>query len=249
VAIPIVWILNRTMFKGTKLPFLLELPPYQWPKWKDVWLAMYFRGKLFVKTAGTIIVFMSIVIWALSFFPRSDEARAQWKTQFAQSWSQEGKSTASEEYSGAEARFIDQEQLASSYLGRFGKSLEPVFKPAGFDWRITTGILSAFPARETVVSSLGIIFNLGGDVDEGSSDLRTAIAAAKWPDGRPLLNLWTAFGLMIFFALCCQCSATLAAIKRETNTWKWPVFVFTYMTLLAYLAAVAINQIGLRLGN
>lgn len=249
VAIPIVWILNKTMFKGTKLPFLLELPPYQWPKWKDVWLAMYFRGKLFVKTAGTIIVLMSIVIWALSFFPRSDESRAQWRVQFAQSWNQEGKSTASQEFTGAEARFIDQEQLASSYLGRFGKSLEPVFKPAGFDWRITTGILSAFPARETVVSSLGIIFNLGGDVDEGSSDLRTAISAAKWPDGRPLLNLWTAFGLMIFFALCCQCSATLAAIKRETNTWKWPVFVFTYMTLLAYLAAVAINQIGLRFGN
>lgn len=249
VAIPIVWILNKTMFKGTKLPFLLELPPYQWPKWKDVWLAMYFRGKLFVKTAGTIIVLMSIVIWALSFFPRSDQVRAKWKVQFAQSWIQEGKSIASIEFTGAEARFIDQEQLASSYLGRFGKSLEPVFKPAGFDWRITTGILSAFPARETVVSSLGIIFNLGGDVDEGSSDLRTAISAAKWPDGRPLLNLWTAFGLMIFFALCCQCSATLAAIKRETNTWKWPVFVFTYMTLLAYLAAVAINQIGLRFGN
>lgn len=242
ISIPIVWILNRKLLKSKRLPFLLELPPYQWPKWKDVWLSMYVRGKVFVKTAGTIIVLMSILIWAASYFPRADEKANQ--TKFEQSWVAQGKDIKAEEFEGAQTKFVAEQQLEGSYLGRLGKFIEPAFVPAGFDWRITTSILSAFPAREVVIPSMGIIFSLGGDVDEESPDLRTTMREATWPDGRPLFTLWTAFGLMIFFALCCQCNATLAAIKRETNSWKWPVFVFFYMTGLAYVAAVAINLAG-----
>jgi len=247
IAIPIVWILNRKMLRGKRLPFLLELPPYQWPRWKDVALAMYFRGKVFVTTAGTIIIFMSILIWAASYFPRADAQRSA--AIFDRQWTAKGRQLQGEEYESAKAKFEDQQQMEGSYLGRFGKALEPAFVPAGFDWRITTGILSAFPAREVVVPSLGIMFNLGNDVDEGSTDLRTALKEATWPDGRPLLTIWTSFGLMVFFALCCQCNATLAAIRRETNSWKWPVFVFVYMSTLAYLAAVAIHQIGKLFGG
>lgn len=236
VAIPIVWILNRGMLRGKRLPFLLELPPYQFPRMRDVWLAMYLRGKVFLQTAGSIIVVMSVVIWALSYFPRSDEASAQYRTQYA---------VAHPEDDHVEL-YIQEQQLAHSYLGRFGKAIEPVFVPAGFDWRITTAILSAFPAREVVVPSLGIMFSMGGDVDEASGDLRKALSEATWPDGRRVVTPWTAVGLMVFFALCCQCMATLATVKRETNTWKWPVFMFVYMTALAYIFAVAIHQIGLR---
>lgn len=239
VAIPIVWFLNRKVIKGTRLPFLLELPPYQWPKWRDVWLAMYFRGKVFVNTAGTIIVFMSVLIWALSYFPRSSDDVARYRTQYA----------ATGHGGQTEATFVQQEQLAHSYLGRFGKTIEPVFVPAGFDWRITTSILAAFPARETVVPSLGIIFNLGGEVEQGSGDLRKALADATWPDGRPLITPWTATGLMVFFALCCQCMATLATVKRETNSVKWPIFMFVYMTGLAYVVSVLIYQVGRWLGH
>jgi ferrous iron transport protein B len=242
IAIPIVWILNRKLLRGKRLPFLLELPPYQWPRWKDVGLAMYFRGKVFVSTAGTIIIYMSILIWAASYFPRTDSQRSA--ALFDRQWESKGHQLQGDEYESAKSKFEDQQQMEGSYLGRFGKTLEPAFIPAGFDWRITTGILSAFPAREVVVPSLGIMFNLGNDVDEGSSDLRTALKEATWPDGRPLLTIWTSFGLMVFFALCCQCNATLAAIRRETNSWKWPVFVFFYMSTLAYLAAVAIHQVG-----
>lgn len=242
IAIPIVWILNRKLLKSKRLPFLLELPPYQWPKWKDVWLAMYFRGKVFVKTAGTIIVLMSIIIWAASYFPRADEVEN--RTRFEQIWVADGKSVQAEEFEDAQTKFVAEQQLEGSYLGRLGRFIEPAFVPAGFDWRITTSILAAFPAREVVIPSMGIIFSLGGDVDEESPDLQSAMKQATWPDGRPLLTIWTAFGLMVFFALCCQCNATLAAIKRETNSWKWPVFVFFYMTGLAYIAAVAINLVG-----
>jgi ferrous iron transport protein B len=238
VAIPIVWFLNRGMLKGKRLPFLLELPPYQWPRWRDVWLAMYFRGKVFVTTAGTTIVVMSVIVWGLSSFPKSDEATKFYETQYTQ------------RYPGASSddveRYVAEQELAHSYLGRFGKAIEPAFRPAGFDWRITTAILSAFPAREVVVPSLGIIFSLGKDTDEESPQLQKAMQSATWPDGRPLITGWTAVGLMVFFALCCQCTSTLATVKRETNSWKWPVFMFVYMSALAYLAAVLIHQIGTR---
>ncbi len=243
VAIPIVWVLNRSLLKGSRLPFVLELPPYQWPRWKDVWLAMFYRGMVFLKTAGTIIVVMSLLIWGLSYFPRSAEADASYRAEYLQT---APAGLDQEELDHRAELHVDQERLAASYLGRFGKAIEPAFVPAGFDWRITTAILSAFPAREVVVPALGIIFNLGGEVDEKSPDLRKTLESATWPDGRPLFTLWTAIGLMVFFALCCQCMATLAVVKRETNTWKWPAFMFTYMTTLAYVAAVLIHQIGVR---
>lgn len=237
ISIPIVWFLNRGLLKGKRLPFLLELPPYQWPRWRDVWLAMYFRGKVFVTTAGTTIVLMSILIWGLSYFPRSNEAKQAYQAQYVQS---HPNATADDI-----GHYVDEQQLAHSFLGRFGKTIEPVFKPAGFDWRITTAILSAFPARENVVPSLGIIFSLGGEsTDKDPKALQSAMRTATWPDGSPLMTPWTAVGLMVFFALCCQCMSTLATVKRETNSWKWPVFMFSYMTALAYLAAVLIHQIG-----
>jgi ferrous iron transport protein B len=237
VAIPVVFVLNRGFLKGKRLPFTLELPRYQMPRWRDVGLSVYSRGRMFLQTAGTIIFAMSIVIWALLFFPRSDEAAARYRADYAGL-------TAAQQSRFTEENYVSQRQLRNSYLGRFGQAIEPAFVPAGFDWRLTTGILAAFPAREVVIPALGIIFSLGGDVDESSGDLRDALHHARWPDGRPLMTPWNAVSMMVFFALCCQCMATLATIKRETNSWKWPVVAFVYMTALAYLAAVAINSIG-----
>ncbi|MFZ4507777.1 MAG: ferrous iron transport protein B [Fimbriimonas sp.] len=240
VAIPIAWFFNRKLLRGKRLPFMLELPPYQWPKWRDVWLGMFFRGQVFVKTAGTIIVAMSLLIWALSYFPRMDEA------EFARVAVHRVQADATPDQV---TQVRDEYQLEQSFLGRFGKAIEPVFRPAGFDWRITTAILAAFPARETVVPSLGILFSLGGDVEPGSGSLREAIQRATWADSdKPLFTPWTAVGLMVFFALCAQCMATLAAVKRETNSWKWALFMFTYMTGLAYVAAVAVHQLSLLFG-
>jgi ferrous iron transport protein B len=241
VAIPVVLILNRGLIKTKKLPFLLELPPYQAPKLRDVWLSMYFRAKTFLQTAGTIIVAMSVVIWALLYFPRSPQDEAVFASELTKIDAQVSQDDLD--------RHVAARQLETSFLGRFGKAIEPAFAPAGFDWRLTTSILSAFPAREVVVSAMGIIFNLGGDQTEDSGDLRSAMMKAKWPDGRPLLTPWSSVSLMVFFALCCQCMATLATVKRETGTWKWPVFMFTYMTVLAYVLSVAVFQLGKALGQ
>lgn len=237
VAIPVVWVLNKGVLKGRRLPFMLELPKYQWPKWKDVWITIFSRVKVFVSTAGTVIVAMSILIWAATTFPLGDDAR------YAREYAARPASYQSEV---SLEKFQKRRQREDSVLGRFGRTLEPVFAPAGFDWRLTTAILAAFPAREVVVPAMGIIFESGEEDEKG---LAGALQKATWPDGRKLMTRSTSIGLMVFFALCCQCMATLAAIRRETNSWKWPVVAFTYMTVLAYVAAVAIQVVGRMVGQ
>jgi ferrous iron transport protein B len=257
VAVPIVWVLNRTVIKGKRLPFVLELPPYQWPRWRDVALSMYSRAKVFVTIAGTTIVMTAVVVWTLSYFPRSNGEAEQFRQEYVVHHSGEfgiqnsgsgAVSSAPESTSVATNdnldHYVAERELETSYLGRIGHGLEPVFRPAGFDWRITTGILAAFPARENIVPALGIIFSLGKDVEGPTPDLRTRLRNETWPDGRPLLNPWSAVGLMVFFALCCQCMSTLATVRRETGTWKWAIFMFCYMTGLAYLGAVGVYQLG-----
>ena len=119
--------------------------------------------------------------------------------------------------------------------------------PLGWDWRIGTAAMASFPAREVFVATMGTIYNLGGDQDESSTSLRDTLRSAAWPDGRPVFNVAVALSVMVFFALCCQCAATLAVIKRETNSWTWPLATFTYMTLLAYLGALVTYQVASRL--
>lgn len=235
IAIPFAWFLNRKVLKGGRVPFMMELPPYQAPRWKDVIHAMVSKAKAFIQTAGTVIVAMSILIWAGLYFPRSEEAFQGYEAAYATKSAEFKERVPLENY-------LESQHLEDSYLGQFGHAIEPVLAPAGFDWRISTAILAAFPAREVLVSSLGIIFDLGGDADENSVDLRESLQRATWPDGRKLFTPATAFALMVFFALCCQCGSTLAAMKRETGGWKWPAIAFGVMTGMAWLCAVLIQQ-------
>ena len=225
VAIPVVFILNRGILKGKRLPFVLELPPYQLPKWKDVLIALTTRAKVFLTTAGTTILVMSILIWAAGYFPRLPESQK----------------------ANMEPKLVQQAQLEHSALGRFGKIIEPVFVPLGFDWRISTAIICAFPARETVVPSMGILFSLGSGAKV--NELREQLQKAKLPNGKPLFTPWTAVGMMVFFALCAQCFSTLATVRRETGSRKWAYFMFAYMTALAYIGAFVVQLLGKALGN
>jgi ferrous iron transport protein B len=132
-----------------------------------------------------------------------------------------------------------------------GRAVQPIFDLAGFDWKITVGVVASFPAREVIIATLGVIYSLGGEVDEASGDLRSAMAAERWGEGpragTPVYTLAVAFAIMVFFALCQQCGATVAVVAQETN-WRWAAFSFCYMTALAWLGAVAVYQIGSRLG-
>lgn len=139
--------------------------------------------------------------------------------------------------------------LEDSYLGRMGHAIEPVVKPLGWDWRIGVGAIASFPAREVIIATLGTIYSLGSDVetDEPDPSLMEEIQAARWPGGEKVYNVPVALSIMVFFALCAQCAATLMTIKRETNSWRWPLFTFGYMTVLAYAAALVTYQVGMML--
>ncbi len=136
--------------------------------------------------------------------------------------------------------------MRESILGRMGRWIEPIVKPLGWDWRIGTAAIASFPAREIIVATMGTIYNMGGEVDETSTGLRDKMAEATWPDGKPVFNVAVAMSLMVFFSLCCQCSSTLAVMKRETNSWRWPIFTFTYMTVLAYVGALITYQLTIQ---
>ncbi len=239
VAAPLAWLLNRTLNKGKPTtPFMMELPPYRIPRVKSMLWRMYESGKDFVVRAGTIIFAMTVVIWALLYFPRPAEV----ETQVAERHSQ-----ASEE---ALAQYVDAAYLEQSYLGRFGKFVQPVFEPAGYDWKITIGVLASFPAREVIISTLGITYALGGEVDEESGDLRQALSQAKWESGpragEPVFNLAVALSIMVFFALCMQCGATVAVIAKELN-WSWAIASFVGLTAIAWVAAVLTYQVTIHL--
>lgn len=238
LAAPLAWILNKTLDQGVRPePFLMELPPYRAPRIKTTFWRIYESGKDFVVRAGTVIFAMTIVIWALLYFPRPNELAEQITTEFP---------AASEE---EVAQHIDAAYLEQSYMGRFGKLVQPVFAPAGYDWKITVGVLASFPAREVIISTLGITYALGGEVDEESHDLREAFTRAKWESGprkgEPVFNLAVAFSLMVFFALCMQCGATVAVIAKELN-WKWAIASFVSLTAIAWVAAVLTYQIAIQ---
>ena len=252
ISVPVAFIFNRIVLKGRRTPFVLEMPPYRVPQVRDIAYRVWSRGKEFVVRAGTVIFAMSIVIWALSYFPRSEEVAQSVRTDQVQQLADERGVTpdqaaslfetdpalAAHLKSAIEARFLER-----SYLGRLGHTVQPLFAPAGFDWRITVGVLAAFPAREVIISTLGILYNLGADVSEEDSNLVAAMQKATRSDGTLVFSPLVAIALMVFFALCSQCMATLATIARESS-WKWAAFTFVYMTVLAWVGAVAVFQIG-----
>jgi len=234
---------KKTLLRGPPPPFVLELPSYKWPSPRVIGLRLLDRAKAFLLRAGSVILAMSIVIWAAGYFPRD---AAQERRFAAERAAIEARGPS--EAVAAELVAFDEATAAAhleqSALGRVGRALEPAFAPLGWDWRITVASLASFPAREVVLATLGTVFSLGSDVDEQSTDLRATLQTATRPDGSPLFTLPVALSLMVFFALCCQCGATVATIRRETGSWGWAWFTFGYMTALAYAGSCAIYHVA-----
>lgn len=237
IAPPIAWALKRSLLKGEPVPFLMEIPPFKMPALRVVSFRMYERSRAFLTRAGSIILATTILVWALSYYPTPTTHAIHSETVQSK--------TSSRPPVGHDAGG----RLRQSYLGRAGQMIEPFVKPLGWDWKIGVATLASFPAREVVIAALGTIYNVGSEHDAGSLELRSAMKAERWPDGRVVYTPAVALSVMVFFALCCQCGATLATIKRETNSWGYPVFTFLYMTGLAYVAALATYQIGTWLGR
>jgi ferrous iron transport protein B len=254
-ALPLAWVLNKFVLKLKPQPFILEMPEYRVPTLRNIFHRMWGRGREFVLRAGTVILAFSVIIWCLLYFPRDEKLAGSIRAEFVSELEKsqpapEVAAALQDPGSGASlalAHRIDSAQIGQSWLGRFGKAVQPAFAPAGFDWKITVGVLSSFPAREVIIATMGIIYDLGADVDEGSEDLRSVLRKETWQSGplggKPVYTLPVVLGIMVFFALCMQCGATVAIIARELD-WRWAALSFFGMTFLAWLAAVAIFQIG-----
>jgi ferrous iron transport protein B len=200
---------------------------YRSPRWKNVLHTMVEKARIFVFDAGKIIMIISLLLWVLSSFGPSGKMDAL-EQRYAELRSQPG----------ADLQELDKQyqsdHLANSYAGIVGKSIEPAITPLGYDWKIGIALVTSFAAREVFVGTMATLYSVGGDADENDATLRQKMAAATWPDGTKVYSLATGFSLMVFYLLAMQCMSTLAIVKRETKTWKWPLIQLVYMTVLAY---------------
>jgi len=212
-------LLRKTALRGPKPAFALMLPEFRRPNIQTVLMQLYSRAKIFLYRAGTVIFAVAVVVWALSYYPRATDIDP-----------------------GLTANQAAAVQLEQSWLGRAGKFVEPVFEPLGWDWRVSSAVIAGFPAREVVVAVMGTIYAVGDEADE--STLSARLKSATWPDGRLVFTLPMVLGLLIFYACCLQCAATLAVIRRETGGWRWPAFAWIYMTSIGYLGALLVYQLG-----
>jgi len=254
VAIAVSFALKKFL-KTEQSSFMMEMPSYKIPTLRSVFIRVLNRTKSFVKRAGTIIAAITIIIWALSYYPRSDEITSHYATQHAVLETELRSGLATADYQVRLSELENEEAgayLTGSYFGRIGRAIEPMFEPLGWDWKITLAALASFPAREVVIATLGTIYNLGTGVDEESTTLVTKLRNAKWDHGNkqgtPVFGPAVALSIMVFFALCCQCGATLVTIKQETGEIRYPIIAFIYMTALAYIGALVTYQLFSRMG-
>ena len=250
-------LLKRTVLRGVTPPFVMELPGYQRPSLRTVAYRVAQRGWLFVRCAGTMILAVSIVVWAALYYPHNAEVveAAPAVRELRARMAELGPHNPRHDILAQQLDHqVAGEYQRNSLLGQAGRRIEPIFRPLGWDWRISCAVLASFPAREVVVATLGVMYNLGEeadtDTDEGRSRFSERLRDAQRDDTKePTFNIPVALSIMVFYALCAQCAATLAVIKRETNSWRWPAFAFTYMTTLAYLGAMATYQLGCWIGG
>ena len=213
------WVLNKIFRREVKTAPIMELPLYKAPSLRTVTLHMWERSRIFIRRAGTVILGISILLWAAENYPKTPGAdRAT--------------------------------QVENSFAGKIGHTIEPVIKPLGYDWKIGIGLIASFAAREVFVSAMSITYNVAEEEDEDAAFniLRNRMQDAQRPDGSPVFTPLVCLSLMIFYLFAMQCISTIAVVRRETNSWKWPLYQTAFMTGFAYIMALIVYQGGLLLG-
>ena len=250
-ALCMAMIFRRTILPGESKPLMIELPPYRVPGLRTALLHTFDRAKIFVKQAGTIILAISLVLWALSYYPKSSPpAAAVTMAAQAAQFEKSGDTNQAAQLRDTASRLTAQNSLQNSFAGNIGHVIEPVIAPLGYDWQIGIGIISSFAAREVIVSTLAIVYGVGKDAAESNqSSLYSTLRQAKRTDGTPIFNVATCASLLVFYILAAQCLSTTAVVRRETNSWKWPLFQIAYMTGLAYFAALIVYQVLKHFGH
>jgi ferrous iron transport protein B len=232
------WVMNLFIKVKEKSYYLMELPIYRWPRWGNILVTMVEKARVFVTDAGKVIIAISIVLWFLaSFGPNSEMQDVETKYAQLQSTSQ----LSSTDLQNQEAS----EKLQVSYAGHIGKFIEPVIKPLGFDWKIGIALLTSFAAREVFVGTMSTLYSAGSEKAANFNTIRQRMREEVNPQtGNLVFTSATALSLMLFFAFAMQCMSTVAVVKRETKSWKWPLIQIGYMTGVAYLVSLIVYQVG-----
>ncbi len=207
--------------------FILELPLYRPPRWRNLPAVMISKARIFVTQAGKVIMIISLIIWSLSSFGPGRTMK-KLDTEYALRVKQKGADE------NSLSKELKAKKLQASYAGLLGRNIEPAIKPLGYDWKIGIALISSFAAREVFVGTMATLYSVGGD-NKSSLELKQKMKAAVKEDGTPVFTLATALSLMIFYVFAMQCMSTLAVVRRETGSWKWPIIQVIYMTGLAYL--------------
>lgn len=235
-ALIVSWIFKWFIKTTERSYFILELPMYRNPRWKNMVYTMVNKARIFVFEAGKVIMFISILLWALSNYGPSDKMHAV-TTSFEAKVKQQPERIAEFE------KEKKTELLQNSYAGILGSAIEPAIRPLGYDWKIGIALITSFAAREVFVGTMATLYSVGENADENSTTLRQKMNAAVRADGTKVYTLATGLSLMVFYVLAMQCMSTLVIVKKETQTWKWPVIMFLYMTGLAYVLSLLVYQL------
>lgn len=216
--------------------FILELPVYRAPRWKNIGITMLSKAKIFVFDAGKVIMVISLILWVLSTYGPADKMSAV-AAKYEQEKTQHPAAAAELE------RQKNAELLQNSYAGILGRSIEPVIEPLGYDWKIGIALITSFAAREVFVGTMATLYSVEGGDDADQETLTQKMRAATYSDGTKVYNLASGISLMIFYAFAMQCMSTLAIVRRETRSWKWPLIQLVYMTFLAYIMSFIAYQL------
>lgn len=228
IALVVSYLLNLFIKMKEKSFFILELPVYRQPRWKNILITMVEKAKVFVFDAGKVIMIISLVLWGLSSFGPNDKRK---EIENVYSLKIKSNPSGATVYQAERASAL----LEYSYAGIMGRSIEPVISPLGYDWKIGIALITSFAAREVFVGTMATLYSVGEDADENSETLRNKMKSAVRADGSLVYTRATGFSLLVFYLLAMQCMSTLAVVKRETGSWKWPMIQLVYMTTLAYL--------------
>jgi ferrous iron transport protein B len=235
MALVVAWVMKWFIKSAERSFFILELPTYRAPRWKNALTTMIEKAKIFVFDAGKVIMMISLLLWALSTYgPKQKMAAVTTKYELLI------KTNPQQENELNKQRKT--ELLQSSFAGTLGKAIEPAIRPLGYDWKIGIALITSFAAREVFVGTMATLYSVGEDADNNNSTLREKMAAAVRPDGSKVYDLATGLSLLVFYVLAMQCMSTLAVVKRETRSWKWPTIQLIYMTGLAYFMSWVIYR-------
>ena len=236
MALLVAWVMKWFIKSTERSFFILELPIYRSPRWKNMFYTMYEKARIFVFDAGKVIMIISLILWALSSF-----GPPQKMDSINKSYSEQIK--LHPEKSKILIKEKNAQMLQHSFAGYLGKAIEPAISPLGYDWKIGIALITSFAAREVFVGTMATLYSVGDGDDNNNSTLRNKMNMAVREDGTKVYTLASGLSLLIFYVLAMQCMSTIAVVKRETRSWKWPMIQLSYMTALAYLCSFIIYQL------